>query len=81
MPLESDVLDWAAASNKHHCLKTCGCFTFVKKTRDSSTYIVYSPQFEFGDIFFCVFFCFLKYLYILLSAVYVKFKWADFFPR
>lgn len=48
LPLESDVLGWAADSSKHHCLKTCGCFTFVKRKCGSATYIDYTSQLEFG---------------------------------
>lgn len=58
------------SSSKYHFLKTSGCFTFVKKKRGSSAYIVYSLQFEFGGCF-GGFFCCLKYLCVLLSAVYV----------
>lgn len=64
LPLESDALDWAAASNKHRCLKTCRCFTLCKKECGSSNHIVYGIRLR-------ILFCFLKYLYIFLSAVYV----------
>lgn len=51
LPLESDVLGWAADSSKHHCLRTCGCFTFVKRKCRSATYIDYTSQLEFGSFF------------------------------
>lgn len=50
LPLESDALDWAAASNKHRCLKTCRCFTLCKKECGSSNHIVYGIRLR---ILFC----------------------------